>query len=85
MANDLRTLSALETEICGDYFSIDSKHIKGYVKVEKLMEVLKAQGASREYGRPLVVCKSDGKFTALISASTLGGNMTAFPGFMKLG
>lgn len=84
MANDLRTLSALETEICGDFFSIDSKHIKGYKKVEQLLKVLKEQGASREYGRPLIVCKSDGRFTALISATTLGGNMTAFPGFMKV-
>jgi hypothetical protein len=84
MANDLRTLSALETEICGDYFSIDSKHIKGYKSVDALMKALKNLGASREYGRPLVVCKSDGRFTALISATTLGGNMTAFPGFMKV-
>lgn len=84
MANDLRTMSALEIEICGDFHSIDSKHIKGYKKLDQLLKVLKEHGATRSYGRPMIVCKSDGRYTAIIAGNSLDGNLTAFPGFMKV-
>lgn len=77
--------TALESEIFGDYFSIDSKHIKSYVTKDGLAKALKRLGVDRIRHRPFAVRNSEGRWTAIFPASAMGGNMTMFPGFMKLG
>ena len=67
-----------------DYFSIDNKSIKSYSSRANLEKALEKMGVTRD-DRPLPVCTSNGRWTAIFPASSCDGNMTAFPGFMKLG
>lgn len=71
-------------EIFGDYHSIDSKHIKSYATKEGLAKALKKMGITRQH-RAFAVANSAGRWTAIFPASACNGNLTAFPGFMKLG
>lgn len=84
MAYVVTAVTSDELEVFGDYFSIDNKHIKSYATRAALAKALKKLGASQMYGRPLAVCNSAGRWAALIDSSTLHGNITAFPGFMKV-
>lgn len=72
------------TEIFGDYFDINNKTIKSYATKEGLAKALNKMGVDRK-DRPLAVCTANGRWTAIFPASACQGNMTAFPGFMKLG
>lgn len=78
------TTATLADNIFGDYFSIESKHIKSYSTRENLAKALDKMGVTRRQ-RPLAVCTSDGRWTAVFPASACEGNMTLFPGFMKIG
>lgn len=77
-------MTDLEMKIFGDYFSIDSKHIKSYATKEGLAKALDKMGVDKT-DRPLAVCTSNGRWTAIFPASACEGNMTRFPGFMKIG
>jgi hypothetical protein len=70
--------------IFGDFFSIDSKHIKSYATKENLEAALVKMGVTK-MDRPLAVCTSNGRHTAIFPVSACQGNLTRFPGFMKLG
>lgn len=74
----------LEAAVWGTYHSIDSKYLKSYKTRKALAKALFDMGATRANGlNVLAVCNSAGRWTAIIGANTVGGNMTAFPGFMK--
>lgn len=78
-------MTDIELNVFGDYFSIDNKTIKTYATRENLARALDKMGVSRIKHRPLAVCTSTGRWTAIFPASACEGNMTAFPGFMKIG
>lgn len=74
----------VEAAVWGTYHSIDSKYIKSYKTKKALAAALFKMGATKANGvNVLCVCTSSGRFTAIIGANTVGGNMTAFEGFMK--
>lgn len=77
-------MTDIELSIFGDYFSIDSKHIKSYATKAGLAKALDKMGVTRK-DRPLAVCNAEGRWTAIFPASACEGNMTRFPGFMKIG
>ena len=71
-------------KIFGTYFSIDSKHIKSYATKEGLAKALDKMGVTRKHNA-MAVCTSAGRWTAIFPVSACDGNLTMFPGFMKLG
>jgi hypothetical protein len=77
-------MTDLELSIFGDYFSIDAKTIKSYATRDGLAKALDRQGVSRK-DRPLAVCTANGRWTAIFPVSACDGNLTRFPGFMKIG
>lgn len=84
MTDPEKKMTDLEKEIFGDFFSIDSPSIKSYATKENLLKALAKHGATRHYGKPFAVLNSAGRWTAIIDARSLGGNLTSFPGFMKM-
>lgn len=77
-------MTSLNEQIFGDFFSVDSKHIKSYSTQENLSKALAKMGVTK-MDRPLAVCTSTGRWTAIFPVSSCHGNLTMFPGFMKLG
>ena len=69
-------------QIFGTFFDIDK--CKSYATKENLAKALDKMGVTK-MDRPLPVCTSDGRWTAIFPVSACNGNLTMFPGFMKIG
>jgi hypothetical protein len=67
-----------------DFISVENKSIKTYSTKENLEKALAKIGVTKAH-RPLPVCTSTGRWTAIIPASSLNGFLCDFPGFIKLG
>lgn len=69
-------------KIFGTFFNIDN--CKSYATKENLAKALEKMGVTRA-DNAMAVCTSTGRWTAIFPVSSCHGNLTMFPGFMKIG